>query len=117
MGEKIKSIELFNSTGGAITQNSYIDSDPIDLGNQDLDGFFSLYMKNTGGTVTATVLIAPTLGGTYTAPDTGVSIFTAAAAGVHFAEFDPPLCQFMKIRFTETNVAAVTAMDAKLFFK
>ena len=117
MGEKIKSIELFNGAGGAITQNSYIDSDPIDLTEQDLDGFFSLYMKNTGGTVTVTVLVAPTLGGTYTAPDTSVAPFTAAAAGVHFAEFDPPLCQFMKLRFTETNVAAVTAMDARLVYK
>ena len=117
MGENVKTMELFRGAGGAITKNSYIDSDALDLRNVKVDGYFSLHMINTGGTVTVTVLVCSTENGTFVAPDTAVTVISAQAAGTGFATFGPPLTPFMKLRFTETNVAAVTAMDAWLNYQ
>lgn len=112
MGENVKVYELFRATNGAIVQNGYIDSDPIELEKVKADGFFSLHMVSVGGTITVTVLVCSTKSGTYIAPTTPVVIFSAKAAGSYFDSFDPPPTPFMKIRFTETNVAAVTSLDA-----
>ena len=114
MTKHINTIELFRSTGGAIARNNAINSDPIDLRALDLEGSFSLHMIHAGGTITATVLVCSTPGGTYVAPSTPVTILLTKAAGSYFASFSPPVAPFMKIRFTETNVAAVTTMDAWL---
>jgi hypothetical protein len=111
---KVMTVELFRATGGAITKNGTLTSDAIDLRNVGVDGFFSLHMITTGGTVTVTLLVCSTADGTFVAPTTAVTIFSSKAAGTYFAAFNPPLAPFMKILFTELNVAAVTAMDAWL---
>lgn len=120
MGKLIK-LELFKGAGGAITQNSYINSQIIELDSKEFAGSAPkaiLYMKNTGGTVTVTVTCCPTYNGTYSAPDTGIALLTTAAAGTHIsANTDLPNMPFIKLLFTETNVAAVTAMDAWLFIR
>jgi len=117
MGENVKTMELFRGAGGAIVQNSYIDSDALDMRNAKVDGYFSLHMINTGGTVTVTVLVCSTKSGTFVAPNTAVTVISAQAAGTGFEPFGPPPTPFMKLRFTETNVAAVTAMDAWLNYQ
>ena len=117
MGENVKTMELFRGANGAIGQNAAINSDTLDMRHVRLDGYFSLHMINTGGTVTATVLVCSIKGGTFVPPDTPVTIISAQAAGTGFVSFSPPVAPFMKIRFTETNVAAVTAMDAWLNYQ
>lgn len=117
MGERVKTMELFRGTGGAIAQNATLTSDPLELNQLSNNGVFSLHMITVGGTVTVTLLVCSTKTGTYMAPTTAVTIFNAVAAGSYFAEFTPPLAPFMKILFTETNVAAVTAMDAWLNYQ
>jgi len=114
MRKKILVHELFRASNGAIDQNATLTSEAIDLRNVGIEGNFSLHMINTGGTVTATLLVCSTAKGTFVAPSTAITILNAKAAGTHFAAFTPPLTPFMKILFTETNVAAVTAMDAWL---
>jgi len=117
MGEKIKVVELFRGTGGAIVRAATITSHAIDLRNVKPDGNFALHMINTGGTVTATLLVCSTPDGTFIAPSTAVTILATKAAGSHYASFTPPVAAFIKILFTETNVAAVTAMDAWLNYQ
>jgi len=117
MGEKIKVVELFRGTKGAIVRAATITSHAIDLRNVKPDGNFALHMINTGGTVTATLLVCSTEKGTFIAPSTAVTILSAKAAGSHYASFTPPVAAFIKILFTETNVAAVTAMDAWLNYQ
>ena len=117
MGENVKTMELYRGANGAITRNASVTSDPLDMRNLRLDGYFSIHMINTGGTVTVTVLVCSTKEGTFVAPDTGVTVISEGAAGTHFASFSPPLAPFMKIKFTEIDVAAVTAMDAWLNYQ
>jgi len=114
MNERIHVIELFDTTNGAIAQNNSITSDAIDLRNVGVNGFFSLHMIHTGGTITPTVLVCSTAAGTFVAPDTAVTIGTALAAGTHFIDFEVPLAPFIKIKFTETNTAATTSLTANL---
>ena len=114
MEERIHVIELFNATNGAIAQNNNIISDAIDLRNIGVNGFFSLHMIHVGGTVTPTVLVCSTEGGTFVAPTTAVTIGTALAAGTYFIDFEIPLAPFIKIKFTETNTAATTSLTANL---
>ena len=117
MGENVKTMELFRGANGAIGQNVAINSDALDMRNVKMDGYFSLHMINTGGTVTVTVLVCSTKTGTFVAPDTAITVISAQSAGTGFASFSPPVAPFMKLRFTETNVAAVTAMDAWLNYQ
>lgn len=117
MGENVKTMELFRGANGAIVQNATLTSDALDMRNLRMDGYFSLHMINTGGTVTVTVLVCSTKTGTFVAPDTAITIISAQAAGTGFASFSPPVAPFMKILFTETDVAAVTAMDAWLNYQ
>lgn len=117
MGEKIKTIEMFSGVNGAFAQAGTLLSDPIELKNQDLDGVFSLHMISLGGTITVTVLVCSTETGTYIAPTTALAIFTAKAAGSYADEFEPPMFPWMKLLFTETNVAAVTSLKAWLNYK
>lgn len=117
MGENVRTMELFRSTGGAIVQNATLTSDPLEMDKMKTDGCFSLHMISVGGTITVTVLVCSTKKGTYIAPTAPVTIFDAVAAGSYFAEFTPPLTPFMKLLFTETNVAAVTSMDAWLNYQ
>jgi len=118
---KLISLELFKGTDGAITQNGNISSHVIELDTKEFMGSAPkacLYMKNTGGTVTASVECCTTAGGTYAAPDTAINLIATAAAGTHIsANTDLPNMPFIKIKFTETNVAAVTAMDAWLYIR
>lgn len=117
---KIRKQELFKGANGAIVQNAYIDSAVIELGRDglDLDGLAALYFKSTGGTITVTVLVAPLITDTFFAPTTAITIASAKMAGTYFIDpVELPLCPFTKLRFTETNVAAVTALDATLFFQ
>jgi hypothetical protein len=117
MGEKIKVVELFRGTGGAIVKNATVTSHAIDLRHVRPDGNFALHMINVGGTITATLLVCSTATGTFIAPSTAVTIFTTKAAGSHYASFTPPVAAFIKILFTETNVATVTSMDAWLNYQ
>lgn len=120
MGKLLK-LELFKGADGAITQNASISSKVIELDSMEFKGSApkaTLYMKPTGGTVTATVTCSLTGGGTFTAPGTAVTLYSEGAAGVRIgANVDLPNMPFIKILFTETNVAAVTAMDAWLFIR
>lgn len=118
---KLISHELYKGTDGAIVQNNVITSHIIELNTAEFMGSAPkacLYMKNTGGTVTASIVGCPTYNGTFTAPDTAVNLIATAAAGTHIsANVDLPNMPFIKVVFTETNVAAVTAMDAILFIR
>lgn len=107
----VKTEQLFSGADGAIAQNNFIDSQAIDV-RECVNGFFSLHMIHVGGTVTATLLVCSTKDGTYVAPTTAVNIFNTKAAGTYADDFEPPLFPFFKIRFTETNVAAVTSLKA-----
>lgn len=120
-GRRIVTIEMFRSTGGAIAQNNAIYSDVIEL---DTLGFSSeelkaaLHVITTGGTLTASVMVCSTKGGTYVEPDTNVDILTAVAPGTHVsANTALPNFPFLKIKFLETNVGAMTAMDAWLHIR
>jgi len=121
MSERIVSIELYRALGGAIVKNDHIDSDPIDLrnlhfGSNELKA--ALHVITLGGTITASVLVCSTEDGTYVEPDTNVDILTAVAAGTHVsANTALPNMPWIKIRFTETNVAAVTSMYAWLHIR
>ena len=117
MGETVKVMELFRGSGGAIGKNASIDSDALDMRSVNLDGYFSLHMISTGGTITVTVLVCSTKEGTFIAPTTPVTVLDTKAAGSYFESFSPPVAPFMKLRFTETDVAAVTAMDAWLIYQ
>ncbi len=117
MPENIKVKELYRGTGGAIGQNASITTDYIDMRRLRLDGNFALHMISVGGTITVTVLVCSTSKGTFIAPDTPITVINAGAAGSFFAAFTPPVAAFMKLKFTETNVAAVTAMDAWLNYQ
>lgn len=117
MGAKIKIRELFRGTFGAIAQNGNIISESVDLRDLYTDGNFSLHMINTGGTVTVTLLVCSTVNGTFIEPSTPVVILNAKAAGSHFEAFTAPTAGFVKFKFTETNVAPVTAMDAWLNYQ
>lgn len=112
--ERVKTIELFRGSGGAITKNSYITSDEIDLRDIGVNGFFSLHMISVGGTIEVTVLVCSTKNGTYVAPTTAVIVLDSKTAGTYFESFIPPVTPFMKLRFTEENAAAVTSLDAWL---
>jgi len=117
MSENVKTMELFRGTGGAIVKKATLTSDAIDMSKLRLNGNFSLHMINTGGTVTVTVLVCSTLKGTFVAPSVAVTVISAGAAGTHFTGFSPPLAPFIKLLFTETDVATVTAMDAWLNYQ
>lgn len=117
MGENVKTMELFRGANGAIVQNATLTSDALDMRNLKMDGYFSLHMISTGGTITVTVLVCSTKNGTFVAPTTAVTVLSAKAAGTYFESFDPPVAPFMKLLFTETDVAAVTAMDAWLNYQ
>lgn len=117
MGENVKVMELYRGTNGAIGKNAYIDSDALDMRNVKVDGYFALQMISTGGTITVTVLVCSTKDGTFVAPTTAVTVLSSKAAGTYYESFTPPVAPFMKLRFTETDVAAVTAMDAWLNYQ
>lgn len=117
MGAKIKVVELFRAAGGAIAQQGTLLSDAIDLRNVGTDGNFALHVISTGGTIEVTLLVCSTAKGTFMAPTTAVIVLDSKAAGSYFAAFTPPTAAFIKLLFTEENVAAVTAMDAWLNYQ
>lgn len=114
MGNLITTFELYSGVNGAISQNSSITSDSIDLQKMGIDGYFALHTIHVGGTLTATVLVCSTAGGTYVAPTTAITILNDVAAGTYYVSFEPPLAPFMKIKFTEGNTAATTSLKAWL---
>lgn len=117
MGERIRVYQLFKGVDGAIAQNNAIKSEVIDLRDKRLIGNFALHMISVGGTITVTIELCSTSGGTFIAPTTAVTILDTKAAGSYFEAFSPPTAAFMKIVFTETDVAAVTSMNAWLNFQ
>ncbi len=117
MENRIQVLHLFKGANGAITQDAAIKSEIIDLRNKSVNGFFSLHMISVGGTITVTIEVCSTKDGTFLAPTTAVTILDAKAAGSYFEAFSPPLAPFMKIVFTETDVAAVTDMNAWLNYQ
>lgn len=117
MSERIRVYRLFHGTAAAFAQNTAIKSEIIDLRDKRLVGNFSLHILSVGGTITATIEVCSTKDGTFLPPTTPVTVFTAKAAGSHFEAFSPPTAAFMKVVFTETNVAAITSLNAWLNFQ
>jgi hypothetical protein len=117
MENRIHTRHLFKGVNGAITQNSSIKSEIIDLRKKEITGYFSLHTIHVGGTLTVTIEVCSTSGGTFLAPTTAITIMTASVAGSYFISFEPPLAPFMKIVFTETNTAACTSLNAWLNFQ
>ena len=114
MGERIKVLHLFKGVSGAIGQDSAIRSEAIDMRDKRLLGNFSLHFISVGGTITVTVEVCSTKDGTFIAPNTGITVADGIAAGTYFEAFSPPAAAFMKLLFTETDVAPVTSMNAWL---
>ena len=121
MQGNIKTVELFRGTGGAITKNAYLDTDPIDLRNlrsPTTQSKGQLHIVSVGGTITVTTLVASYEDGTFVAPTTAVTWLTTAAEGTTVsAAVNIPIFPWIKLRFTETNVAAVSSLDAWLHFR
>lgn len=114
MENRIHTLHLFKGVSGAITQNTSLKSEIIDLRKKELTGNFALHMITVGGDVTVTVQVCSTKDGTFMAPTSAVVIFATKTAGSYYAAFSPPTAAFMKIVFVENNTSAVTSMNAWL---
>lgn len=117
MSERIKVLHLFKGADGAVAQNNVIKSEIIDLRDKRIVGNFALHQIHVGGVLTTTIEVCSTKDGTYTAPVTPVLILDAKIAGSYFEAFSPPAAAFMKIVFTETNVANCTSLIAWLNYQ
>jgi hypothetical protein len=107
--QAISTQKVFSSQ--AISQAGVVLSAPIDLREIDVDGDFSLFYGTTGaGTVKLEYVLSPEKDGIYIEP-TGASDIVAAATGSGRAAFTPEVAPWMKIRATENNVGAITALD------
>lgn len=114
MGGRIHTIELYNGADGAIAQNNSITTDYIDLRDLGIKGYFSLHTIHVGGTINCQLWVCSQDIGTFVEPTTNIDILSAKAAGTYFVSFEPPLAPFIKLKFIETNVAAVTSLKAWL---
>jgi hypothetical protein len=114
MENRIHTLHLFKGVDGAITQNTSLKSEIIDLRKKELTGSFALHMITLGGDVTVTVQVCSTKGGNFMAPTSAVTIFATKTQGSYYAAFSLPTAAFMRIVFTENNVSAVTSLNAWL---
>jgi hypothetical protein len=114
MEKRIHTLHLFKGASGAITINTAIKSEIIDLRNKEITGNFALHMITVGGNVTVTIEVCSTKAGTFLAPTTAVTILATKTQGSYYASFSPPTAAFMKIVFTENNTSAVTSLNAWL---
>lgn len=116
-------LQFSGETDVAINQNANKTSDAISLNLIKPDGFFALELVTVsagGGTIKAEVLTCSTETGTYTEPEdkdgTAIdNIVEAHAAGQKYYGLPAfPVAPFIKIKFTENNVANVTSLQARL---
>lgn len=117
MGEQIRTQELYRGTGGAISKNSDITSDLIDLTGMRLEASFALHTIHAGGDITVTVQVCSTKTGTFMEVTTPVQIVADFAAGSGYWSFSPPVAPYMKLKFAENNTNPVTSMDAWLNYQ
>jgi len=110
---------VFNSV--AIGKNAVATSAPISLNDLTGNGVFSLFLTEQAGAlsqVTYTYSLCDTIDGTYITPSSAVAIATAFVGGsTDIFSFEPELAKFMKIIATELDVAAVTALTAKVLMQ
>ena len=114
MSKRIEVFHLFKGTDGAISQDSTLESEIIDLRHMNIEANFAHHMISVGGTITATLLVCSTKDGTFMAPTSAVTIHDGKAAGSYYEAFTPPVAPFMKILYTEDDSAPITSLNAWL---
>lgn len=110
VNEGIKTIQLFSAQ--AITQNNNVSSVDVDLRKLCPNYQFSVGYVFTGtGTLKLEYLVASKKDGTFAEPAGASDIAAALTAGNGTISFSPVLAPFLKIKATENNVGAITALD------
>lgn len=108
-------VKIFNAV--AISKNGNTTSKSIDLRSIANNGMFSIHYTFTSGgaaTLKLEYLLAHEENETYATPSAANDIVSAAAVGADIVSFSPLLAPLMKIKATENNVAAITALTAYL---
>jgi len=123
---KVGQLQFSGDTDISILQNASATSDVIKLKTIGPNGFFGLELVTVsagGGTIKAEVLVCSTEDGTFTTPEdkdgTAIDeIVTAHAAGQKYYGLPAfPVAPYLKIKFTENNVAAVTSLQARIIIQ
>ena len=101
-------------SASALTQNTSLTSEAIDLNLYKPQGYFSAQVTTAGaGTVKVEYLLSND-GTTYTTPTGASDVVTAHTAGTDNYKIEPMVAQYMKIKITETNVGAITSFSITL---
>jgi len=102
-------------SASALTQNTSLTSNPIDINLYKPQGYYSATLTTAGaGTAKLEYLLCDTIDGTYVTPSDASDIVTAHTAGTDRYKLEPKVAQFMKIKITETNVGAISAFSVVL---
>jgi hypothetical protein len=77
-------------------------------------GFFSVQVNLSGSGTAKIEFLCSNDGITFAEPDGAVDIVSGMTAGTKFLSFTPPVCQYLKIKATETGTSNSVTITARI---